>query len=337
MNGARQKHADDDIHKWTVLRLAPYISGLLDEGEERKLNGHLAACPSCAERYDLLVLEARDSEAGEHIPPGVIAKWRTASAGLRGIERDLVQHHLDRCADCRRDLEILGCAPVLAPMALPVLPASRVPQNESRRRAVRISDGWRFWALGGWATTATAAAALLSVMLLRTPPPVQVANLDPVNLSPVGDPTPTPAPDRHEEPGRPVVASDLPAPARAASRLMLSRFVNPTGTSRGEVESGTSVFEVPRPRNGGTLSLRVRQNDLPQHPASTPTSVLLRDSQGDIVAEFATTLDSLRAHELLSLIPGDDDLPPGEYALVILMRPAAAESDSIVKRFRLVE
>src|SRR5262249_37302541 len=55
--------------------------------------------------------------AGRHVAASLVARWPRAQQSLRGLERTLVRRHLERCAECRQDLEALGFEPRLAYVA----------------------------------------------------------------------------------------------------------------------------------------------------------------------------------------------------------------------------
>src|SRR5262249_51563110 len=123
-------------------------------------------------------------EAGTHVAASLIARWPRAQQTLRGLERTLVRRHLERCAECRQDLEALGFEPRLPRVPdwesdaelSPVAPGPRVrdsPAPAARgARIVRIetaprSTRWRDQAMIAWASGAPAAAVLLFVSNVR--------------------------------------------------------------------------------------------------------------------------------------------------------------------------
>jgi len=112
--------------------------GLLEEAEEARLREHLASCASCQESYAALIAERPSGEPpGEHIPADLIACWPQTAASLRGIERAAVRSHLEHCAECRQDLELLGYRPALDSETEAALSESRAG------RYPRSSRSWR--------------------------------------------------------------------------------------------------------------------------------------------------------------------------------------------------
>src|SRR6516164_11000679 len=73
---------------------------------------HLAVCAVCRAAADAYA-EPPAGAAGTHVPASLIAAWPRAQQGLRGLERTLVRRHLERCAECRQDLQALGFEPRL--------------------------------------------------------------------------------------------------------------------------------------------------------------------------------------------------------------------------------
>src|SRR5690242_19547764 len=96
------------VHTWFRQRIESHLTGLLDEREEARFREHLASCEPCRKRL-ASVLEDDDpaATANGHLPASLIAAWPRASRDLRGIERSLAIAHLQRCAECRDELERL--------------------------------------------------------------------------------------------------------------------------------------------------------------------------------------------------------------------------------------
>jgi len=113
-----RKVATTDRHEWTRKRLGALRLGLLDPDETQRCAEHLSECPSCREEAD----DTTSDEDGaapwkplqdEHIPSSLLARWTAAKDLIRGLERLLIRRHLEHCADCRADLELLGHEAVL--------------------------------------------------------------------------------------------------------------------------------------------------------------------------------------------------------------------------------
>lgn len=94
--------------------MAAAAVGLLLDAEEERLRAHLDTCDDCltswTEQMKALTGEGMeaDPDGEQHLPAAMIARWELAAKSLRGRERDAVQNHLMRCADCRADLVALG-------------------------------------------------------------------------------------------------------------------------------------------------------------------------------------------------------------------------------------
>src|SRR5512144_2345516 len=169
----------DDLHHWVRRRLAAWRATVLDDAEAARVADHLAACAECRAAADAYA-EPPAGGAGMHVPASLIAAWPSAQRTLRGLERTLVRRHLERCAECRQDLESLGFEPRLEFVAAweseasleSVAPAPRSGQapgaSPGATRVIRIETGsararLRDRALIAWASVASAAAVLLLV------------------------------------------------------------------------------------------------------------------------------------------------------------------------------
>jgi hypothetical protein len=173
----------EDLHHWVRQRLAAWRASMLDVAETTRVDEHLATCSECralAEAY----AEPPAGEAGTHVPASLIANWPRTQDVLRGLERTLVRRHLERCAECRQDLEALGFEPRLGLVreweseaslepaasgprvhegAAPTAGGARVIRIETASSRARLRDR----ALMVWASVASAAAVLLLVANVR--------------------------------------------------------------------------------------------------------------------------------------------------------------------------
>ncbi len=94
-----------------------------------------------------------------------------AMGALLGDERAAVEKHLDGCAECRRELELLrGDTALLAFSAVNSVPPQRSRQRlmdavrrEPRRKEVAAKRSW--WGMAPW--IAAAAMTILAVLLMR--------------------------------------------------------------------------------------------------------------------------------------------------------------------------
>jgi hypothetical protein len=173
----------EDTHLWVRHRLAAWRASVLDDADAARIDAHLATCDECRALADAYAAPPA-GEAGTHVPASLIAGWPRAQQTLRGLERTLVRRHLERCAECRQDLETLGFEPRLEFVAAWETEASLAPASSEPRvreaeapaasgaRIVRIETAsararLRDRALIAWASVASVAAVLLLVANLR--------------------------------------------------------------------------------------------------------------------------------------------------------------------------
>ncbi len=144
--------------------LVSHAAGLLNPEQEKFVQDHLEQCPTCTGAFETLIRRAEGTKPErEHLPESLLVRWPQASAKLRGLERTLVQQHLEGCDECRADLRMLGHDPVLseavAEAKAPVREAR--PERAPARPAAAPRSLWVQWGLGAWATAASMAAILL--------------------------------------------------------------------------------------------------------------------------------------------------------------------------------
>ena len=169
-----------DPHGPALRRYVAWRAGLLDEEQAREAITHVETCDACRESAEAMVESARATEGGPgHLAPDLLARWPRDSARLHGLERELVRHHVERCALCREDLALLGHAPELAAEeAVPNRAAAEpAPRRTLRLEPRRIST--REWLLGSWGALATAACLLIAALhgvIGGSPPPVPVVS-----------------------------------------------------------------------------------------------------------------------------------------------------------------
>jgi len=122
----------------------------MPEDELLRLEEHLAGCPDCRAR--LAPLKAAAGAGAGHLPSSLIATWPRSSRLLEGLERELVEAHLEDCEECRAALAFAGHEPVsLLRTGSDLASGTRRAPAPSRRH---------FWA---WASgLASAAAGLLA-------------------------------------------------------------------------------------------------------------------------------------------------------------------------------
>lgn len=154
--------AASEEHIWVRRHLPAAAAGLLESPDDERLQTHLESCTDCArkwqEQIDILngVRGETDPEGERHIPAAMIARWDQATRALRGVERQSVQAHLERCGTCREELETLGLQPELTT-------ASRA--GKIRRPGRDFGNGL------AWGVGATALAAVMAWWLILPTPP----------------------------------------------------------------------------------------------------------------------------------------------------------------------
>ncbi len=127
---------DPQQHDRFRKRFVAYLTGLLDDEEENLFRAHIDDCPDCRESWDTLASrsESREKIAG-HIPASLLWRWPTIVSSIRGLEQSLIRNHLEECAECRQDLELLGHQPLLES-----IPELESPPSGARGSA-RLREG----------------------------------------------------------------------------------------------------------------------------------------------------------------------------------------------------
>jgi len=143
-----------NAHDWALRRLLAYGAGLLPEDELLKLEEHLHGCPDCRSRLSPLKPVAGTSAL--HLPASLIATWSRSAALLEGLERELVEAHLDECEECRAALDFAGSDP-----AMPAPAGDDASRPATRRAGERTHRVW-FWAIGLSGAAAGIAAWLVA-------------------------------------------------------------------------------------------------------------------------------------------------------------------------------
>ena len=141
-------------HDWAVRQLLAYSAGLLPEEELLRLEEHLHGCPDCRSR--LAPLKPASGTSAEHLPASLIATWSRSSALLEGLERELVESHLEDCAECRAELSFAGHEAVIADE-----PADRPGSRRARTGGSWLHSLW-FWVIGLLGAAAGVAAWLFA-------------------------------------------------------------------------------------------------------------------------------------------------------------------------------
>ena len=311
----------DDLHHWVRHRLAAWRAGVLDDAEAARVDEHLAACADCrtlADAYAALPA----GEAGTHVPASLIAEWPRAQQALRGLERTLVRRHLERCAECRQDLEALGFEPrlelvrewesdaTLAPVgpgprvrdvAAPAAGGARVIRIETASARARLRDR----ALIAWASVASAAAVLLLVANVRGR--VTEGGSKPLFV-----------------PGAPVWTRDVLAQGPFSG---LSLRIEPpprslSGPAKGAGKGKLNVIPVVGPLS--TLALGFKPLNVPD---TSLVTVSLLDAGGDTLYAVSYRQWEFRPKRFLVIDRGEAQLTPGQYALVLGSQIAKAGAE----------
>src|SRR5262252_7834057 len=313
----------DDLHHWVRHRLAAWRASVLDDAEAARVDAHLATCAECraiADAYATLPA----GEAGTHVPASLIAGWPRAQQTLRGLERALVRRHLERCSECRQDLEALGFEPRLeyvaaweveiAPQTAPPAAAPPAPRADTAEprvrdasappggsaRIVRIEAAssrprLRDRALMAWASVASVAAVLLLVANIR-------------GRQTEGGSKPL------FVPGAPVWTREVLAKGPFSG---LSLRIEPpprslSGPAKGSGEAKLNVIPVVGPLS--TLALGFKPLNVPD---TSLVTVSLLDAGGDTLYAVSYRQWEFRPKRFLVIERPDRALAPGQYALVL--------------------
>jgi hypothetical protein len=130
-----------NAHDWALRRLLAYGAGLLAEDELLKLEEHLHGCPDCRSR--LAPLKPVAGTGAGHLPASLIATWSRNAKHLEGLERELVEAHLDECEECRAALDFAGSDP-----AMPPADAGDADRPPTRRAGGAGAHRVWLWAIG---------------------------------------------------------------------------------------------------------------------------------------------------------------------------------------------
>jgi len=228
------------------------------------------------------------------------------------MERTLVRRHLERCIECRQDLEALGFEPRLAVVSeletdaaiAPAAPGPRVREplgpTVGGARIVRIetaSAGARLRdrALIAWASVASAAAVLLLVANLGGR--VTEGGSKPLFV-----------------PGAPVWTRDVieKGPFSGVSLRIEPPVRSLSGPARGTGEAKLNVIPVVGPLS--SLALGFKPLNVPD---TSLVTVSLLDSQGDTLYAVSYRQWEFRPKRFLVIDRGQAELTPGQYALVL--------------------
>src|SRR5262245_12985185 len=313
----------DDLHLWVRQRLAAWRASVLDDAEAARVDAHLAPCAECRALADAFAAPPA-GEAGRHVPASLLAEWSRTQQELRGLERMLVRRHLERCAECRQDLEALGFEPRLelvrewesdvslepAPPGPSVRAAAASALADAGARVVRIETAstrarLRDRALIAWASVARAAAVLLLVVNVRGR--VTEGGSKPLFAT-----------------GAPVWTRDVLAQGPFSG---LSLRIEPpprslSGPAKGAGEGKLNVIPVVGPLS--TLALGFKPLNVPD---TSLVTMSLLDAGGDTLYAVSYRQWEFRPKRFVVIDRGETPLTPGQYALVLGSQIAKAGAE----------
>lgn len=138
-------------HREASLLLVDFTDRRLDERTRHELISHVKCCTACQgwlHSYDLLEDEAdKKGFFGDHPESDLLAKWLVRPEDLDDPSCSLIERHIELCAVCQRDIEMVRTA---------VLEAKPdVDSAIEERRATPVSNWWK----------AAAAACIASMAL----------------------------------------------------------------------------------------------------------------------------------------------------------------------------
>jgi hypothetical protein len=310
----------EDLHQWVRHRLAAWRASVLDDAETARVAEHLAACAECRAAADAYA-EPTPGAAGMHVPASLIAAWPRAQQALRGLERTLVRRHLERCAECRQDLQALGfeprlefvaaweseaslepvSAPRLAPASAPAPGGARIVRIETASSRASMRDR----ALIAWASVASAAAVLLLVANLGGR--VTEGGSKPLFV-----------------PGAPVWTRDMLAqgPFSGLSLRIEPPVRSLSGPAKGAGEGKLNVIPVVGPLS--SLALGFKPLNVPD---TSLVTVSLLDVRGDTLYAVSYRQWEFRPKRFLVIDRAQAPFTPGEYALVLGSQIAKAGAE----------
>lgn len=332
-------------HDWTQRTLPGYAACLLDDDEIARVDAHLAACEACRELATRMTTTEFPRTGRRHIPADLLARWDRLSPKLEGLERELVQQHLDDCDQCRECLRVLGYEPVIAAVPAP----ARAPE---RPRVVSIESARakkRPWILGwpGAGMLAAAAAALTAILQL---PVLHNGTIGSVALRPVPAPTEQAAPTRTDAPiaqRSPDGTRPLPAPPPSPKRDESAPSVSPGGpdpslaievalVSEDDVTNGVNFDRVRGSHDDGSVAV-ARADDVLTLPLARMLAVAGDTSGGVQVELFGPDGRSLLVRDFseaqlvrrsCALRSAAGRFAPGRYRLVLRIRGENASTYS---------
>jgi anti-sigma factor RsiW len=142
-------------HREAVDRLSVFASGELDAATASSLEQHVGRCPRCREWLEMhrLLEGALGDEVGvggEHPDSDLLALCAVRPEELFETDRADLRQHLDRCATCRQEVDLLRAAVHDARPAHPepVSIAGRMPRFRAPVRRVLLAAGLCILALG---------------------------------------------------------------------------------------------------------------------------------------------------------------------------------------------
>jgi len=304
-------------HEWVRARFGPWAAGILSEADHQALESHLVTCAQCRKAAGGL---GNDVPEEQHIPTTLLARWDRTAPTLTGELRDLVQRHIERCEDCRRELATLGFDPGLIrqPRLEPVPGTSRARVSSPRR------PRWTGWhtALSGALATAAGIALVWQTGLMQVasrkpadqivqrPDQGPTPNLGPENRTLGQTPKPSSRPTEPVAPGGEVPALMALGPWRPDAVNLgetLREGSAATPITAASFDSARHEIAIAPPR-----ALAVAEGDR--------VELEIADSEGVIRRRLETTMQAMFSGgtpRVIVVRQGDPPLAPGRYELRI--------------------
>ncbi len=207
-----------DAHARVSALLGDYLLDLLDAPESALVESHARECAACGKL--LAMARARRADWWEgtgHATVRLLSVYAATPEALSTSERELVARHLERCEECREDLDALASGA-----------ASPVHAEEDPKAAVSRPHGL-VWAFAG----GLAAVLLVFVFMNPSRAPEPGVAVQPEVRQPSGSDTP------------PAGAPTASVAPEAAPLAVAMPPVALEGASRGTAPSSAARVEIP--------------------------------------------------------------------------------------------
>ena len=304
--------------------LESYALGIANPELASEIKSHLAECAECREAIEDLGLACLPGEtAGEHLPEDMIIQWAQVSSKLRGLERELVRRHIDRCSVCRDNLRMLGHEPELKGIPAQEPSPTELKKLEPQRRPIQgVNPSLMTRLLGAWPVTtwAAAATALLVVVL------VNPAFMSRPTGTGTGGPRPAPIPGSDGGHG---------ASAAASPTFLLTTPIEGVALSGG-VRSAKQLLPHTIEIGAAQRSLRLFGGPASGIAKDAVVNVAIRGPHGESLGTMTMVHALLWAKDGGVQINSSAPLEPGTYVMqVAAVAPTAASPDTLIYSFEL--